>query len=202
MWSLNSNKTYPERHLSAKGEFGFYSGSSVCFPDLYAKTEPAKHFALFIATYNLVCLILISIGYAAIFKTTRANKQLRPGQDEAVAKKNRKMMRRILYIILTDMACWTPIIVMSLMSYSGFELTGLVQPISAIVFLPINSFLNPIIYSRIDKTIKRKLVQFARSAFKRCFGSRGNKNVSNISGNLQEMQELETQQKSTSITAV
>jgi len=66
-----------------------------------------------------------------------------------------KLKKRILYIILTDTLCWLPIIIMSFMSYSGFKLVGEVNPVSAIVILPINSAINPLIYSRLDKYIKR-----------------------------------------------
>ena len=64
-----------------------------------------------------------------------------------------KMKLRVFLIIITDMSCWLPVIIMSIISYSGYKLDGEVLPYSAIIILPINSAINPIIYSGIDKTI-------------------------------------------------
>lgn len=76
---------------------------------------------------------------------------------------NTSMMKRILYIIVTDLMCWLPIVIMSLMSYGGYRLPEIAHTLSTVVFLPINSFLNPVIYSRIDKSILRKVTKFIAS---------------------------------------
>jgi hypothetical protein len=65
--------------------------------------------------------------------------------------------------------CWIPIIFMSIASYSGYHLPDIVHPISSIVFLPINSFLNPIIYSRLDRPIWRLVKKLCSEICNKCF---------------------------------
>ena len=53
-------------------------------------------------------------------------------------------------IVATDIACWLPIIVFTYASYFGLEIPDIVTPLSSIVLLPINSFVNPFLYSRVE----------------------------------------------------
>ena len=69
-------------------------------------------------------------------------------------------MKRVILIIVTDIACWIPIIIFSYASYFGYPIPDIVHPLSSIVLLPINSLLNPIIYSQIDIILIQKLKQF------------------------------------------
>ena len=162
-WVFNSEKgrkDFPNRQIDIRGNIAFYSSSSVCFPDYFSKTSPAKEYSLFIVLYNLASLVFIGIGYILIFRQTKKSTTIIQTIDEKKAnKKMQKMMKRIVFIVVTDILCWRPVILMSMLSYQGYEMPDIVHPLSAIVFLPINSLLNPIIYSRLDKAIKQKLTK-------------------------------------------
>ena len=107
---------------------------------------------------NLLFLIYIAVAYILFFKRIKKSQQnVQTARNEKAERKEMKMRKRITYIVLTDIACWLPIIVMSIVSFGGYELPDFVHPISAIILLPINSLINPIIYSRIDKTFKNYL---------------------------------------------
>ena len=49
----------------------------------------------------------------------------------------------------TDFCCWIPITIMVFINFSGTSVSDIAYVISAIVLLPINSALNPILYSDI-----------------------------------------------------
>ena len=63
------------------------------------------------------------------------------------------MQKRIARIIFTDFACWIPICVMAYIRLSGIFLEPIVYQISAVLLLPINSALNPILYSSLEDKI-------------------------------------------------
>ena len=77
------------------------------------------------------------------------------GQRSASQKRNDNMKKRVIYIIVTDAFCWVPIIIIACFSHTGYEIPAVIHPLSAIVFLPINSVINPIIYSKVDDFVKK-----------------------------------------------
>ena len=56
------------------------------------------------------------------------------------------MQRKIYRLIATDFCCWVPISIMVFVNFSGVILPSLSYAVSAIVLLPINSALNPVLY--------------------------------------------------------
>ena len=56
---------------------------------------------------------------------------------------------RITRLVVTDFACWMPVCFMAFASIAGVTLSPVVYPVSAIILLPINSALNPVLYSNI-----------------------------------------------------
>ena len=73
-------------------------------------------------------------------------------------------------IIATDFCCWFPISVMALLSVGGIPISNTVYAVSAIILLPINSSINPIVYS---SAIDRIFQKFKKSeALNKCTSSR------------------------------
>ena len=152
--SEKGKSDFPNRYVKVKNVFGYFSTSPVCFPNLYTNIS-SSHFlmSLIIITFNTCSLLYICVAYIYIFYTTKkCSKSVKQSKN---VNQMVKMKRRIFFIILTDALCWLPVIIMSFISYSGRKLDGEVLPYSAIIILPINSAINPIIYSGIDKTITR-----------------------------------------------
>jgi len=64
------------------------------------------------------------------------------------------MQRKICRLLATDFCCWVPITIMAFINFSGVHLSGIAYVVSAILLLPINSALNPILYSDVfDKFV-------------------------------------------------
>ena len=57
------------------------------------------------------------------------------------------MQKKILRVLATDFCCWVPISLMAFLSFSGVRISNDAYAVSAIILLPINSALNPILYS-------------------------------------------------------
>ena len=57
------------------------------------------------------------------------------------------MQKKILRVLATDFCCWVPISLMAFLSLSGVSISNDAYAVSAIILLPINSALNPILYS-------------------------------------------------------
>ena len=110
-------------------------------------TKPAWYYsiALFLGV-NLLCFLVILVCYIFIFITIRRSSKRvnrKPKQEE-----ERRMAMKMAVIVGTDFMCWMPVIIMGILSQTG----AVVIPVSAYVWivvfiLPINSSLNPYLYS-------------------------------------------------------
>ena len=143
---------FPE--YSTGVEFGYYGQSSVCMPRLYIhKGENAWEYSLAIVLINLFCFVFIAIGYVFIYMhSTKNDSEM---ENDRRKKENAKMQRRISRIIISDFCCWIPVCILTFLDFSGFFMCDIVYDISASLLLPINSILNPFLYSPIfDKLIK------------------------------------------------
>ena len=172
-WYFNNDRiktNHPHKSLEIKMIFGFYSYSSVCFPNLYSQDWPASSFSLCLMLNNLTIIVLICVGYLFIFdKVSKNNKKVhketnsiktQSKKESETSKTQEKMLKRISLIIATDVICWMPIIIMSFISFSGYQIPAIFHPISSIVVLPFNSLLNPILYTRFDLLIQKKVKSF------------------------------------------
>ena len=141
-------KQNPNIGIDIKMTFGFYSSSAVCLPDFYSKSSMASQLSFTLMSLNLFLITCISMGYVMIFykiKSTSLEKN-----SKKSSKKEKTMIFRVSLIIATDIACWLPIIVFSYASFFQHEIPAIVHSITSILLLPINSLVNPILYSKID----------------------------------------------------
>ena len=124
--------------------FGYYGETSVCMPRFYvAYGESSWEFTLAMMTLNFVSFVFIAVSYFIIYKhsTSSAAKfgSNRPN-NQAVT-----MQKRIARIIATDFCCWIPNCVMAFLRL-GVEFSDIAYQISAVLLLPINSAINPILF--------------------------------------------------------
>ena len=95
---------------------------------------------------NLVCFTMILICYVAIFlqvkKSAKSLKRNKERDDDV------KMAIKMAVIVGTDFLCWMPIIIMGVLSQTQVVVIPLVAYVWSVVFiLPINSSLNPYLYT-------------------------------------------------------
>ncbi|CAL8265982.1 unnamed protein product [Merluccius merluccius] len=130
--------------------FGNYYGrNGVCFPLHSDRQEKpiAKGYSIGIFLgLNLVAFLVIAISYSSMFysiyKTgiNATDVRSRLHRDVAVAN-------RFFFIVFSDALCWIPIFLVKILSLLEVEIPGTISSWLVIFILPINSALNPILYT-------------------------------------------------------
>nr|XP_026692571.1 low-density lipoprotein receptor-related protein 1B-like [Ciona intestinalis] len=141
------------QELDIKGEFNYYGETSVCMPKLFVKVgEDTWEYSTFLITLNFALFLYMVFSYIAIYRRSISMQSKRSGSGQ-----NKKMQKKITRLIVTDFCSWIPICTMAYISLGGVEMNNIVYVISAAVLLPINSALNPILYSNVVENVIKKL---------------------------------------------
>ena len=143
------------------GRPAYYSRSVVCLPlQLSARFPPGWEYsvAIFVGL-NFLLIIFMIAAYVAIFlKSCLSNRRLahqgtsreiKARAKSSTAKRETALAKRFAFIIFTDCACWLPIIVIGIkfLVEKDFYPSDDLPVWMAVFVLPINSALNPIIYT-------------------------------------------------------
>jgi hypothetical protein len=127
----------------------FYGNEGVClFKYFVDKHDPQKYFTWGVLGGNMVCFLVILMCYCCVY--TRSHK-VSAGVQGATNKNNtsNRLQFKISIIILTDFLCWVPFIVVCILHHEKVIDGETLYPYSSILILPINSLLNPLLYSPI-----------------------------------------------------
>ena len=146
-----------------ENEAGFFGRSSVCLPLQLSEDRPAgwEYSVGFFIALNLFAFIFILLAYIAIFCTVQRSAEragsTRMNQDAAMA-------RKMMFIVLTDFCCWMPVIVIGILSLTGnfHDPEKIAYLVIAIFVLPVNSSINPILYTFLDATVRQALFNSLR----------------------------------------
>ncbi|XP_059935632.1 relaxin receptor 2 isoform X3 [Mesoplodon densirostris] len=139
----------------------FYGKNGVCFPLYYDQTEDigSKGYSLGIFLgVNLLAFLIIVFSYTIMFcsiqKTALQTSEVRnnTGREAAVAN-------RFFFIVFSDAICWIPVFVIKILSLFRVEIPEAITSWVVICFLPVNSALNPILYTLTTSFFKDKLKQ-------------------------------------------
>uniref|UniRef100_H2Y6U4 G-protein coupled receptors family 1 profile domain-containing protein n=1 Tax=Ciona savignyi TaxID=51511 RepID=H2Y6U4_CIOSA len=123
------------QELPIKGEFGYFSETSVCMPRLFAKVGDASWgYSTFIIVLIFCMFVYMAGCYLILFQRSRKSK-------------SRRLLRTVAAMILTNFCCWIPICIMAFSSLAGVKLDNIEYVVCAGVLHPLNSVLNPLIYS-------------------------------------------------------
>ena len=142
---------YVDRTLSSSSSS---TRSSYCYNVLdylyETNTHPGMYFGIAIfTTLNLLFFFIVAVCYVLIFLTSvQSAKNAGQGRNQ---KRELKMAMRMGVIVLTDMACWVPIIIISILVQSGrYIVTPKIYTWIVTFVLPINSAINPFLYTLVD----------------------------------------------------
>nr|KAG5694377.1 hypothetical protein BaRGS_002231 [Batillaria attramentaria] len=127
-------------------DWQFYGQTGICLPlpILRRQFEGQSYaFGVYIVL-NFVLFLLIGLGQVFIFHsihtTAKATQKDSRQQEVTIA-------RRLFLIIFSDFCCWFPIGLMGLLASSGTPIPGVVNVWAAIFVVPLNSALNPFLYT-------------------------------------------------------
>ncbi|XP_072017535.1 G-protein coupled receptor GRL101-like [Amphiura filiformis] len=122
------------------------SGRSFDLP-VADKFKPAWYYSIAIFLgINLVCFLTIFVCYAAMFISVKtSSKKVQRNQSE---RDDIKIAIKMAAIVGTDFICWMPVIIMGILSQTRAVVIPLEMYTWSVVFiLPINSSLNPYLYT-------------------------------------------------------
>ncbi|XP_072018525.1 G-protein coupled receptor GRL101-like [Amphiura filiformis] len=110
-------------------------------------SKPAWYFSIVIFLgVNLVCFVFILICYIAIFWSLK--KSMAKSGRSTDTQEEMKIAIKMGIIVGTDFLCWVPVIIMGILSQTELVVIPLEAYTWSVVFvLPINSSLNPYLYT-------------------------------------------------------
>ena len=131
--------------LPPAAHWRFYSHTGICIPLPVSRRHFAGHDYSFgvLIVFNFVLFLLIGSGQVLIYLSVRANRLT----TNDSRPKDLKVARRLLTVAVSDFLCWFPIGVVGLLAANGVPVPGEVGVAMAIVVLPLNSALNPFLYT-------------------------------------------------------
>ncbi|CAL1282315.1 unnamed protein product [Larinioides sclopetarius] len=140
----------------------FYGNNGVCLPlHIHDPFGQAWEYSTFLfCGLNLAAFLFILFAYISMFFTIshskiglRSTQQL---QDRTIAK-------RFAFIVGTDFLCWVPIVLIKVIAMGGVEIQKDLYAWVAVFLLPVNSALNPVLYTLTTKLFKQHLAKIVYS---------------------------------------
>ena len=152
---LSREKIFPD--AEAVKDHGYYGETSFCMPRLHVKRgDGVWEYTFSIVTVDFVAFILIVVSCVAIYIHSTKKVKALSNSNKQSSKQKSVLQTKIARIIVKDFCCWIPISIMSYLRIGGVEFSSVVYQSSAVFLLPINSLLNPLLYSSLlDKTVKK-----------------------------------------------
>ncbi|XP_078077578.1 relaxin receptor 2-like [Mustelus asterias] len=143
--------------------FGNYYGrNGVCFP-LHAdqvEKDAAKGYSIGIFLgLNLVAFVIIVFSYSSMFYSMHKTGIQTPEMKRHI-RSEVAVAYRFFFIVLSDALCWIPIFLLKVLSLIQVEIPGTITSWVVIFILPINSALNPILYTLTTSFFREKMKQF------------------------------------------
>ncbi|XP_067045213.1 G-protein coupled receptor GRL101-like isoform X2 [Acropora muricata] len=131
----------------------FYARSGVCLPLHLTADKPAgwEYSVFLFLALNFASFMIIFFLYLIMFLKIKKTRKL-SGAGPAVSS----IGSRMVFIVLTDFCCWIPIIIIGIASLVGMEAPPSVYAWVAVFVLPLNSALNPILYTISTANFRRK----------------------------------------------
>lgn len=138
--------------------FGFYGRSAVCLPLQLSSDRPAgwEYSVSFFIGFNFVAFMFMLVAYIAMFITA---KRSGGAVRSTSVRRETAMAAKMMFIILTDFFCWMPVIIIGVLSLTGnlYDPKQLVYVWIAVFVLPVNSSINPLLYTFSTTTARKKL---------------------------------------------
>ncbi|KAL8593358.1 hypothetical protein ACOMHN_066488 [Nucella lapillus] len=132
--------------LPVTSHWEFYSQTGICVPLPVTRRKFKGWVYSFgiLIVFNFVVFIFVSVGQALIYWTVQANALK---TDSTKVSKDMAIARRLITIAVTNFLCWFPIGLCGLLALVGVPIPGEANVILAIFVLPLNSAINPFMYT-------------------------------------------------------
>ena len=138
----------------------FYGNEGVCLFKFFVKSDdPQRFYSWAVLGMNMTCFAIISLCYIFINIDTRATSKvltIRKMEGHGIRKRNKRLQRKISLIIASDFLCWLPVTIASFLHSGGVIDATPYYSLISIVFLPINSVINPLFYNDLVNVLIRR----------------------------------------------
>ena len=155
----------------------FYGNDGVCLYKYFVLTDDARRsrqsidgvtditehrgdpMVWLMLAINFLCFVCVAICYAMIYFTTKkSSEESNSCQNPAVQEKNRALELKVTILVATDFLCWVPFIIISgLHNMKVIDASSWYIALSTML-LPLNSVINPLIYSNMVDNFMKKLI--------------------------------------------
>ncbi|XP_060586516.1 uncharacterized protein LOC132742201 [Ruditapes philippinarum] len=126
----------------------FYSRSGVCIALPLSRDKPPGWMysvSIFVGL-NFGTFILVAFGQLSIFLELRKS-SMGVKKTQQSRKRDLQVAKNLILVATTDFLCWFPIGLMGIISLNGYSISGDVYAWTAVFILPLNSALNPFLYT-------------------------------------------------------
>ncbi|KAL5269488.1 hypothetical protein ACHWQZ_G003092 [Mnemiopsis leidyi] len=127
----------------------FYGNAGVCLFKYFVRPDdPQQAYTWFMIVQNAICFFIITASYITVhFIVARSAKRsiTEKGKGKS-SNKNAALNRKIAMMITTDFICWIPFIIICTLHYTECMDATPYYSLFSIVFMPINSVINPLLY--------------------------------------------------------
>lgn len=106
----------------------------------------------------MAAFIIIVFSYGTMFYSVHQT-AVTATEIKNHVKKEMVLAKRFFFIVFTDALCWIPIFVLKLLSLLRVEIPGTITSWVVIFILPINSALNPLLYTLTTRPFKEMIHQ-------------------------------------------
>ena len=132
--------------LPVTSHWEFFSQTGICIPlPVTRHNFKGKSFSLSVfIVFNFVMFVFIAAGQAFIYRSVQKNAL---SIDSAKASRDITIARRLISVAMTDFLCWFPIGLCGLLALADIPISREVNVALAIFVLPLNSALNPFMYT-------------------------------------------------------
>ncbi|KFO88092.1 Relaxin receptor 1, partial [Buceros rhinoceros silvestris] len=145
--------------LCCKETFGNYYGrNGVCFPlqsDLGERPSARGYSTTIYLGLNLAAFITIVFAYSGMFYSIHITASRTA--ERSFCSREVTIAKRFFFVVFTDALCWIPIFLLKLLSLLQVEIPGTVTSWVVIFILPINSALNPLLYTITTTSFQERL---------------------------------------------
>ncbi|KAK7098670.1 hypothetical protein V1264_002917 [Littorina saxatilis] len=133
--------------LPLTSHWQFYSQTGICIPLPVTRQDfQGRGYAFgVLIVLNFVLFMVIAAGQASIYRSVQQNTMTT--SETSSKSRDLTVARRLITVAATDFLCWFPIGLCGLLVLAGVAVPGEVNVAMAIFVLPLNSALNPFLYT-------------------------------------------------------
>jgi hypothetical protein len=138
--------------LPVTSHWQFYSQTAICIPLPITNNDfPGQPFSFaVIIMLNFVLFLCISVGQVVIYWSVQTNSMPTASfttTTNTIKLKDVTIARRLITVAMSDFLCWFPIGLLGLLAWRGVPIPREVNVVMAVLALPLNSALNPFLYT-------------------------------------------------------